>query len=289
MDSSVRVGYLIAAVTVLIWAGFVIVGRLAGTSTLNGNDVAALRFGVAAVLLFPLWLVRYRFAFWNVRLLTLAATGGIAYALLTYWAFRFAPAAHGAVLLSGVLPFFVALMSWLILQQKPGRSSRVALLIIALGGLALGAHSIESLRATWRGDLMLLGASLLWGLYTVLVRKWALSPMETTLGVTLLSAVLFIPVYLLFLPSHLSVAPWSEVLLQGFYQGVLVAVVAMLLYMQALKRLGPVRLGTCMAMVPALAGIGAVLLLGESFSWLLLLGLVLTSLGAFVGTRQWGP
>jgi drug/metabolite transporter (DMT)-like permease len=75
------------------------------------------------------------------------------------------------------------------------------------------------------------------------------------------------------------------VLLQGFYHGVLVAIVAMVLYMQALARLGPMRLGTVMATVPAIAGVGATLVLGEPFSLWLVAGLVLTSLGAWLGTR----
>jgi drug/metabolite transporter (DMT)-like permease len=131
----------------------------------------------------------------------------------------------------------------------------------------------------------MLSASLSWAIYTVLVRRWGFAPAETTIGVTLLSALCFLPVYALLLPKGIGQAPLAALVLQGFYQGVLVAIVAMVLYMQALARLGPMRLGTAMATVPAIAGIGATLALGEPFSLWLVAGLVLTSLGAWLGTR----
>ncbi|HET8730893.1 MAG TPA: DMT family transporter [Moraxellaceae bacterium] len=280
-----RSGYVLAAATVCIWAGFVLLSRLAGKSALNGNDVVALRFGVAATLLLPAWWWRWRVPLFTARMATLMVFGGMAYTLLAYWSFRFAPAAHGAVLLSGVLPFFVALVSWVVLGQAPTPRVRQALLLIAAGVVCLAIHSLGGLLQSWPGDVMMLCASLCWAVYTVLVRRWGVAPAETTIGVTLLSALCFLPVYVLLLPKGLLVTPWSTLVMQGLYQGVLVAIVAMVLYMQALARLGPLRLGTVMATVPAIAGIGATLVLGEPFSLWLVGGLLLTSAGAWFGTR----
>jgi drug/metabolite transporter (DMT)-like permease len=283
--SSFRAGYAYAAATVLIWSGFVLLSRIAGQSSLNGNDIVALRFGVAALVLLPAWWLRWRVPLFTRRMAALMLTGGLAYTLAAYWSFRFAPAAHGAVLLSGMLPFFVAGVSWWLLGEPPRARLRHALLCIALGVGALALHSLDGLAQSWPGDLLMLSASLSWAIYTVLVRRWGFAPAETTIGVTLLSALCFLPVYALLLPKGIGQAPLAALVLQGFYQGVLVAIVAMVLYMQALARLGPMRLGTAMATVPAIAGIGATLALGEPFSLWLVAGLVLTSLGAWLGTR----
>lgn len=282
---ALRTGYLLAATTVFIWAGFVLFSRMAGKGALNGNDLVALRFGVAAALLLPAWWFRWRVPLFTRRMGALMVFGGMAYTLLAYWSFRFAPAAHGAVLLSGVLPFFVALVTWVLLKQSPSYRVRQALLCIGGGVVCLGMHSLGGLAESWPGDLMMVAASLSWAIYTVLVRRWGFAPAETTIGVTLLSALCFLPLYFLVLPKGLPAAPWPDILLQGFYQGVLVAIVAMVLYMAALARLGPLRLGTVMATVPAIAGLGATLLLGEPFSLWLLGGLLLTSFGAWLGTR----
>lgn len=280
-----RAGYAYAAAAVMIWAGFVLLGRVAGTSALNGNDMVALRFGVAALVLLPVWWWKWRVPLFNRRMVALMLSGGVAYALAVYWSFRFAPAAHGAVLISGTLPFFVAAMAWLLLAEPLRPRLWRALACIAVGIACLGWHSLGGLSTTWPGDLLMLLSSVLWAIYTVLVRRWQYSPVETTVGVTLLSALVFLPVYLLLLPRGITTVPLATVLLQGLYQGVIVAILAMVLYMQALLRLGPTRLGTVMATVPALAGLGATLVLGEPFSLWLLAGLLLTSAGAWLGTR----
>lgn len=284
MSPSMRAGYLYAAATVCIWSGFVLLSRLAGESTLNGNDVTALRYGTAALVLLPVWWHK-RISLWDSRLLLLAFTGGVGYALTVYWSFRFAPAAHGAVLLSGMLPFFVAAVAWVVLGARPQPRLWQALLCIAAGVGCLALHSLNGLSNSWPGDLLLLLGCLLWAIYTVLVRYWGFSPIETTIGVTLISALCYLPLYAAFLPKGILITPWSAIVMQAFYQGVLVAIVAMLLYMQALNRLGPLRVGTAMATVPAIAGTGATLILGEPFSMWLLGGLLLTSVGAWLGTR----
>lgn len=283
--SSARSGYFYAAACVFIWSGFVLLSRIAGKTALTGFDLTALRFGTAAVLLLPAWLFWKRVPLLTPRMFMLVATGGIGYAVTVYSSFRFAPAAHGAVLLSGLLPFFVAALTWRLLGEPLRPSLKQALLLIGLGVASLAIHSLHDLGSSWPGDLLMIAASFLWGLYTVLVKKWGYSPWETTLGVALLSALLYLPVYVLFLPKGLSQVPMATIWLQAFYQGVLVVIVAMVLYMQALVRLGPTQLGAVMATVPAVAGIGATLALGEPFSMWLVVGLVFTSLGAWLGTR----
>lgn len=285
MSSSFRSGYLYAAACVLIWSGFVLLSRVAGTSALNGFDMTALRFGTAAILLLPLWLFWKRVPLFNLRMAVLVATGGIGYSVVAYSSFHSAPAAHGAVLLSGILPFFVAVLAWRLLDQPLSPNLKSALLVIAFGVSALAMHSLHDLATSWPGDLMMITASLLWGLYTVLVKKWGYSPWETTLGVALLSALIYLPIYALLLPKGITLVPLSAIIMQAFYQGFLVVIVAMMLYMQALARLGPTQLGAAMATVPAVAGIGATLALGEPFTAWLLAGLILTSMGAWMSTR----
>jgi len=282
MSSSFRSGYLYAAACVLIWSGFVLLSRVAGTSALNGFDMTALRFGTAAVLLLPLWLFWKRVPLFNLRMAVLVATGGIGYSVVAYSSFHSAPAAHGAVLLSGILPFFVAVLAWRLLDQPLSPNLKSALLVIAFGVSALSLHDLAT---SWPGDLMMITASLLWGVYTVLVKKWGYSPWETTLGVALLSALIYLPIYALLLPKGITLVSLSAIIMQAFYQGFLVVIVAMMLYMQALARLGPTQLGAAMATVPAVAGIGATLALGEPFTAWLLAGLILTSLGAWMSTR----
>ncbi len=283
---SLRAGYIFGFITVSLWAGFVLLSRLAGASGLNGFDLTALRFGVASLLLLPAWLFWKRVPLFDRHVLGLAATGGIGYSVMVYSAFHFAPASHGAVLISGILPFFVTLLAWLILHEQPSSRRLLALAIIGAGVISMAFYSMSNLHESWPGDLMMIGASCLWGLYTVLVKRWGKTPWEVTIGGGLMSAFFYLPVYVLLLPKGLPTAPWTAILIQGFFQGVMVVIVAMLCFMQAMARLGPTRLGAVMATVPGIAGLGAVLVLHEPFSWLLVLGLLLTSGGAWLGARS---
>lgn len=283
--ASSRSGYLFAAGTILIWSGFVLMARLGGISLLNPFDITALRFGVAASLLLPVWLFWKPVPLFNRRMLALALTGGIAYSLVVYTAFRHAPAAHGAVLISGLLPFFVPLFALLILREPLRSGLRLALPVIALGMGFLGMDIFSRGENTLPGDALLVLSSIIWAIYTIVAKRSGFDPWQLTIGSALLSALIFLPVYFLFLPKAIMSAPWTDILAQGFYHGVVVVIIAMVFYMAAMSRLGPARLGSCMALVPAIAGLGSSLIPGESLSIWLVAGLLLTSLGAWLGTR----
>lgn len=285
-QSSLTIGYLLAALTVLLWASFVLLSRIAGKSNLNPYDLTALRFSVASVVLLPVWLFWKKTPLFNLQMLTLALLGGLGYALGAYSGLSIAPASHGAVLLSGVLPFFMTIMAYLVLQEHPTQHRLIALAVIAIGVLCMAVYSLNNLQHSWPGDLILMASSALWALYTVLVKRWSKSPLEVTMGVALLSALLYMPVYVLLLPKNIQHAEWNAIVIQGVFHGILVVIVAMLCFMQAMQRLGPTRLGAVMAMVPAVAGLGAVFILQEPFSWLLVAGLAFTSAGAWLGARS---
>lgn len=280
-----RSGYFFAAGTILIWSGFVLVARMGGTSVLNAFDITALRFGMAAIILFPLWLFWKPIPLFNKTVLSLALTGGVGYSLVVYFAFNHAPAAHGAVLISGLLPFFVPLMAFVLLKEPLRRSLRLALPVIAAGMVLLGVDIFSRSGSTLFGDFLLVTSSLIWAVYTILAKRSGYGAWETAIGSALLSALMFLPIYLLFLPKAIMLAPVHDIVLQAIYQGVVVAVIAMLFFMAAMTRLGPARTGACMALVPAIAGVGASLILGEALNVWLVAGLLTTSAGAWLGAR----
>lgn len=281
-----RRGYLYAALTVAIWTGFVLVSRMAGKGMLNAYDVTALRFGVAGALLLPLLLLRGLGTLRQPkRLIACMLSGGIGYALLVYSGFYFAPAAHGSILLSGMMPFITAILAWIFLGERPGPQKRLALAVIAGGVLCMAlqtfSHGLQG--RSWIGDLLFVSACTSWCVFTVFLRRWQIAPWDAAAGVSVSSALVYLPVYILFLPKQLDAAPWQEIALQAGYQGVLVVIIAMVLYTRAVAELGPTRVAAIMAIVPAVSALLAVPVLGEPLSGLLLLGIALVTLGALIG------
>jgi drug/metabolite transporter (DMT)-like permease len=100
------------------------------------------------------------------------------------------------------------------------------------------------------------------------------------------SALVYLPVWWLFLPSTLDQALVSETATQALYQRVLVVFVAMLLYTFAVRTLGTQTVALVMAFVPVLSALAAVPLLGESLSGTALAGLGAVTAGAVLGARQ---
>lgn len=288
--ASALTGYLLAFFTLLVWAGFVIASRHGGTSTLTPFDLAALRIGTAALVLLPWWLPllwqRARRPIAARRAWPLALVVGIAYPLLAYGGLTLAPASHGGVLLSGMLPFFAALIAGLWLGERPGPARLLGLGLILAGVLTLFVANLAGFGIgpdVLPGDLMLLGASLCWAVFTVAIRHWGLRAFEVMLTVTALAALLYLPVYALWLPKQLLAAGWQAVLLQALFQGVLVVCVAMWTYAKATEILGAQKVVIIMSTVPMLATLLAVPLLGEALTAAAATGAALTGLGALIG------
>ena len=281
-------GYLAALGTVVIWAGFILASRLGGRTGLTGWDIVALRLGTASLVLLPFSFNLPRQVWLNPKLWTLALTGGLTFLVLVYAGFKIAPAAHGGILVPGIQPFLVTGLAWLLLGNRPSRARLWALLPIALGVASLavplltGSHTGPS---TLPGDALLLGASIAWAAYSVLVRKWPHDPWLLTRFLALGSAVVYLPVYALALPKGLDQVSTGMLVFQALYQGIGPTIVAMILFLKAVSILGAERTGAMVALVPVLAGLGAVPLLNEPLTLPLVIGLVLVSGGAWLSTR----
>lgn len=282
------IGYAAALGTVAIWAGFILIARLGGKSALTGWDIVALRLGTAAVILLPFSLMLPAGTWRDARLWTMAMVGGVLFLVLVYAGLKLAPAAHGGILLPGMQPFLVTALAWWMLGARPPRQRLLALIPIALGvacvawPVVTGLHSGPS---TLGGDALLLGASIAWATYSVLVKKWTYDPWLLTRFLALASTAVYMPFYLLLAPKGLDQVPTSMLVLQALYQGIGPTIVAMVLFLKAISILGAERTGALVALVPVLAGLGAVPLLDEPLTPWLIAGLALVSTGAFLASR----
>lgn len=286
--NSTRAGLIAVFFTICIWTGFILVSRYGGKGVLTGWDVTALRFGVGALIAL-IFLSRVTLPPYKVILL-FSIFGGVGYAVAVYAAFRLAPAAHAAVLLPGALPFATALIAWLWLRQKPSPAQRIALILVFIG-IALTAadtlsHGEHLTGLQLLGDLLFLCGSSSWAVFTLLLRRYPVSPLTAAVSVTLGSAVLYLPIWWMFLPSTLAQAPLAEIAMQAIYQGALVVFVAMMLYTFAVRSLGGQTVALLMAIVPGLSALAAVPVLGEPLTWLTMAGLGAVTVGAVFSARS---
>jgi drug/metabolite transporter (DMT)-like permease len=266
----------------LLYAGQFVVSRWSIQRTLSLWDLAALRFAVAGLLLLPV-AVRHGLAGaagigWG-RSIALAVAAGAPYTLLMYAGLTVAPAAHGAVIIPGATPVVSALLVWLWFGERPWPATLAGLAAIVLGLVLVGSPGLpDGGGLAWAGDLLFAGAGVLWGLFTVLTRRWQVDPLRGTAMVWVLSLA-YVPIYAVLAGPRLLQAPAGEVVFQAAYQGVGVAIGALALYARAIRALGASIASLFLPLVPILGVLLGIPVLGEVPGPLQLVGMLMVSAG----------
>ena len=284
------VGYLYAGLVVLLWAGFSLAGRYAALAPgvrLTPWDLAALRYAVAL----PIALVMYvagpgRGLGWR-RSVVVAGVAGLCFPLPAYVGFSYAPAAHAAVIMTGTMPFFVAIGLALLGAERWTRARLLSLVVLLLGiGLLGDAATLQGARpGAWRGDLLFFVSVIAWASFTIIARRWGLTPWQVVCTVGIWAGLVYLPVWAVALPSHLAQVPIGVSLFQAFMQGLMVTVVSVILYTRALQLLGAARVSLVTALTPGVAGALSVPLLGEEVGMLDVAGLILVCVAVGLGVR----
>lgn len=280
-------GYLAAFATLIMWSAFSLFSRLAGKSTLTPYDVYALRLITATLFLLPLAGRLPRGAWKDKRLWLLTCLSSLFYCPLAYNGFLYAPAAHGGILLGGLQPFLIGLIVWVSTGVRPGRLRLCGLALIT-GGVACAAvpHFISWSPEIAFGDLLILLSSILWAFYATLAARWRYPPWGLTCAIAFGSSLVYLPIYFLWLPKQMLATPWSMIVAQGLYQGLVATILAMVAYLKTISLLGAERAAALLSLAPIVIGLAAIPLLDEALTGWLLSGLVMVSLGAYLASRR---
>ena len=275
-------GYLFVCITICIWGGFTILSRLNLHWHVSAWDLVAMRFAIAFIILMPVLVYNKDLAcLWHPRPVILALTGGLAYCLTVYTAFLHAPAAHAAIFLNGCIPLCTAVAAYLLFKQPFDKHTWLSLSIM-LSALALMSYLMlhEQASAFGLGDILFFLSAVWWGIFTVLLKQWKLSAWHSMASVAIWSALIYLPIYILFIPKHFQEAEPVHLLVQGVFHGVLVVIIATLTYVAAIERLGAFKTGSIVTLAPFIAAVIAVPLLNEPLSPAIMCGLVGMGIGA---------
>jgi drug/metabolite transporter (DMT)-like permease len=165
--------------------------------------------------------------------------------------------------------------------HEPLTGSRIAGALSIMAGLvALGWDGLRNHgELTWLGDAMFALGGVFWASYTIGSRVWRVEPLHATAAVGVLSMMLYLPIYAWFAGTQLAAAPWREIVIQAIFQGVLSAIVALLLYTRAIAILGAARGAVFAALVPTFSLLLAIPLLHETPTELQLVGVLFVTAG----------
>jgi len=275
--------YLKLAVVTMIWGGTFVAGRfLAGT--LSPLLTASLRFLLASVaLLLFMALARIPLARPSMgqclQLLMLGFFGIFFYNLCFFYGLQYIQASRASLIVA-LNPAVIALVSWLLFEERLGRMNALGI-ACCLAGAALVIVSadrqvFEGGEAAWKGDLLILGCVLGWGIYSLFSRglNRTLGPLQTVTYSVLFGTLML----------WAATAARGELNLQELasldlgqglsllYLGVMGSALAYIWYYDGLRRIGATRSGVFIALNPLTAVIFGALLLDERLTAPMCLG-----------------
>ena len=286
---------LLLVMCALFWAGNFVLGR-AMHEAIPPIGLAFWRWVVASALVLPfVWrpLVRQ----WPLlrrhigRMSLLAVLGVSAFNVFVYIGLQTTTATN-SVLIQSTMPLQILLLNRLLYRVQATKREAVSILL-SMSGVVFIISAGDPLRlfnGHWNGgDLWILGAALVWALYSVLLR-WRPAELDpgAFLGFTLIAgAIALLPLYLVETAIGRPV-DWSpSVGLTIAYVAVFPSVLAYLFWNRGVAALGANAAGHFINLIPVFGSVMAVLLLGELFGWYHAVGAGLVAAGillaAFAG------
>ena len=277
------------AAVMFFWAGNTIVGRAVADSV-PPLTLAFVRWLGASLFLLPFAWSHLK-ADWPVirrhwkTLLALGTLGIAMFNSLLYTSLHYTTATN-SLLLQAAIPPAVLLFDLLIFRVRPGRAQLIGVLLSCAGVIAVisGGH-VEKLLglAFGPGDLLMLAAVLIWGLYTSLLRLRP--PMDWR---SFLFCTFFVGVALLlpaaatewrdFHVSALGAPQWGAFV----YVALLPSLLSYALFNAAVERVGPGPAGQASTLLPLFGALLAALLLNEPLGRHHLVGMALILAGIVV-------
>jgi drug/metabolite transporter (DMT)-like permease len=270
--SAQLLGWLVLVLPPLLWAGNFVVGR-AASDEVPPIMLAFARHFIALLFLLPFgWFAMKRDMrrYWDLRwqLLRVSLAGMVAFNLLVYIGLH-STTASNAQLMNSAIPVLIVLFGAVFLRQRLSAMQIVGLLLSCVGVLTIILHGDFSRLVALQfshGDLIVFSAMVSFALFSVWLRSFPADMNRLgLLGAQFVVAVVVLIPFVLWEYVSGVRATWSPAALAAmFYVGLAPSLLANLLYMFGIARVGAARAGLFIHLVPLYGAIMSIAFLGES-------------------------
>ena len=270
-------GLLAGLTVVMIWSGRIIITKWGVSHSLTVWDVTGVRFVTAATVVFIYALLSKTSlkAIFTWPIIFCSLCCGTFYVCASLIGLLISDAANTGVIINGTLPIMCAAILFVWKRGRLNRSQCVGVLLILLANVLLFTSSGG---ATLSALLWLLLAAFFIAFYSVSMKIWGININTIMISVPVINALFFTPIWY-FLPSNISIAPLNEIVLQGFYQGIVVSICALFCMTYSINKLGAVSASTIMALVPIVSVLLALIFLDQHMSLQMAISIVICSVG----------
>ncbi|SFR63410.1 Permease of the drug/metabolite transporter (DMT) superfamily [Marinobacter daqiaonensis] len=298
VDRSLALAYVGLVLTPLFWAGNAVVAR-GVVETIPPASLSFWRWVIALVVILPFGIRGIRQEWRTVRqywrsMLVLSFFSVTAFNTLLYLA-AITTTAINIALINSTIPIMVALLALLLLGERT-RPHQVLGIAVALAGMliVIGQGKLERLTSLSfaMGDLIMVTAVASWGIFSVLLRRFAvpLKPLTFLTVQIALGTIILAPVYLvdlLWFSGGFRLTPGTlpPLLYVAFFPGIL----AYAFWNHGVLKVGPARSAMFMYLTPVYAAVLAWVFLGERLGWFHLAGGAFILAGLYLTTRNPAP
>ncbi|EAZ86832.1 DMT family transporter [Lysinibacillus fusiformis] len=276
-------------VTSLLWGGnFVVAKTLVAHA--SPMTLTTVRWLIAVIVLVPLvwWkekkLVPPKQAI--VPLLLMGVTGVALFNIFQFLALERTTSTN-AGLISTMNTISIALFSFVLLKEKITKWQLSAMVLSLFGVVLVLSKGDWQLLLDFQsntGDLWMLAAVCVWGLYSV-CSKWAMqtaSPLMATLYAGVFGVLLLLP----FTSADFTFTNVNtSFILSMLYTGIISTVVCMVFWNIGVQKLGATTSGIFLNFNPIFTALLAYLFIGENMSWLQGIGGLIVIMGCYLFTH----
>ncbi len=276
-------------VTSLLWGGnFVVAKTLVAHA--SPMTLTTVRWFIAVIVLVPLvwWkekkLVPPKQAI--VPLLLMGVTGVALFNIFQFLALERTTSTN-AGLISTMNTISIALFSFVLLKEKITKWQLSAMVLSLFGVVLVLSKGDWQLLLDFQlntGDLWMLAAVCVWGLYSV-CSKWAMqtaSPLMATLYAGIFGVLLLLP----FTSTDFTFTNVNtSFILSMLYTGIISTVVCMVFWNIGVQKLGATTSGIFLNFNPIFTALLAYLFIGENMSWLQGIGGLIVIMGCYLFTH----
>lgn len=284
-------GHLAAFITILIW-GTTFVSIKVLLEDFSPTEIFFFRILLAY---FALLLVSPRFIKYNgfkEELLFMGAglTGVTLYFIFQNTALTFTQASNVGVLLS-IAPFFTAMASHFFLKDEELRPNFfIGFVVSIVGVILISFNGNFILKLNPLGDLLSILSALVWGFYSVIMRKISArqyNTIQVTRRVFFYGLLFLLPLLPLF-DFRLDLARFSDTsnLLNMLFLSLGASALCFVTWNFAVSVLGAIKTSVYIYMTPVVSIITSMIVINERITWLALLGVVLILSGLYLSEKR---
>lgn len=287
MENKYTTGHVLALLTIIIW-GTTFISTKILLIDFTPIEILFFRFILGLVVLIIVYPHRMKVLNKKHELLFVAAgfTGVTLYYLLENIALTYTMASNVGVI-SSLAPFFTGILAYILLKEEPLKMNFFIGFIVAMIGLFFISYSgTSNLQINPIGDLLAIGATIVWAVYSILTRKisnYGYNTFQTTRKMFIYGLIFMIPTLFLF-DFQLGLERFTDPvnLFNLLFLGIGASAICFVTWNYAVKVLGPTKTSIYIYIIPVVTVITSIIVLHETITPLAAIGTILAIAGLFL-------